>query len=1202
MGAELGRISGPLLANNLVRFGIDLQFETDLLYLDVHNQRIGIKTSTPNYPLEVNGTIGTTNLIVDTQFQVPSFYISTNVIQNTLDKIYISPASGGNISATAVTTDNIKVTDRLITNYVSGSSLEINPTGKLSIVSNRVNVNADLHVTGNVTYDGTIIFGDSNTDNVTFAADINSSIIPDVANTYDLGTITPSVGFPSGKRWNNLYTPVVTTTNIVTAAITANNINLIARPGKIIYVSVNGNDTNYGDHAHSTFASIKKALSVATSGDKIFIFPGTYTEIFPLTVPQGVTVQGASIRSTIIQPTLATNSNDAFLLNGDTTVEMLTITNFFYNSSANTGYSFRFAPNYKAINKSPYIANVTVITIGSVTSATDLRGFNSGDAGSGAYADGSVADPTGTMIPTMLFFAVTFITPNQDAVTALNGVRVEWLNSFTYFARRGIYLKNGALGRASQGVVYGAEMRSINSANVYGTYGAVADGNQCLAYLIGHNWGYIGSGGDSTNDAHLVVQANEVAEYNDGHIYFDSTDQVGDVRIGNVFYVNAETGNVAFDAQSINILSGGNIVLESATSTTRIDSLAVSTGNIKIYDNNITSTSGPVNIKANYGANTTYLNTNVGITGSLTVTSNASIYGNTYFGDATTDLISINAYLTQNINPNVTNSLYLGSNTKRWNTLYNTLLDVDGITRISGNTITTLTTDTDLQLIAAGSGTIRIPSNNIRIDNSLTVNNNLIINGTSTIKALTVVGTTTLVGDLNQTGNSYITGLFSNNNIQITGNSYFQVPNIRIFDNTISNQDVGSNLTFTANGIAGVKIEKLTFTDSTISNTWISPTIFTQKDIVLTPNGTGNLVIDSTKTLKIPAGNNTNRTITAVGNIRYNNSYNRYEGYVPAGLISFNQMYSSDSSNSSYITNATKFTATVQSVAAVIDEYTITVLDPAGLVVGYKVVNGPGVTTNARIIDITGSVVTLDLPNTGSFTGFILFGDSTLSFASISALQIGQTVTGTGIQTGTTVISWTNTSITLSKPISALILSGTAITFGAVSTTFITPELTPGAGDNTIRFGINGMVKATVTSTAFSTNTWNVSNVNLSGNSINNLTTENVYLAPSSGVTNINSVFFEDSNIINNTSNAITLDTTGQGYVKFGGTGAVVFPLGDSSQRRLNPELGELRYNTEIGFLEVYNATDWIPALGTSGAASAETIQETMDLWSLILG
>ena len=47
---------------------------------------------------------------------------------------------------------------------------------------------------------------------------------------------------------------------------------------------------------------------------------------------------------------------------------------------------------------------------------------------------------------------------------------------------------------------------------------------------------------------------------------------------------------------------------------------------------------------------------------------------------------------------------------------------------------------------------------------------------------------------------------------------------------------------------------------------------------------------------------------------------------------------------------------------------------------------------------------------------------------------------------------------------------------------------------------------------------------------------------------------------------------------------------------------GETRFNNEIGYLEVYNSTDWIPALGTSGAASEETIQETMNLWSLILG
>ena len=42
----VGRISGPLLAKNLLRDGVNLAFETDLLYLDVVSGRIGINTST----------------------------------------------------------------------------------------------------------------------------------------------------------------------------------------------------------------------------------------------------------------------------------------------------------------------------------------------------------------------------------------------------------------------------------------------------------------------------------------------------------------------------------------------------------------------------------------------------------------------------------------------------------------------------------------------------------------------------------------------------------------------------------------------------------------------------------------------------------------------------------------------------------------------------------------------------------------------------------------------------------------------------------------------------------------------------------------------------------------------------------------------------------------------------------------------------
>ena len=61
----VGRITGPLLASNLLRDGVNLAVETNLLYLDVTNGRIGIKTSAPQYDLDVNGTIHATKLIVD---------------------------------------------------------------------------------------------------------------------------------------------------------------------------------------------------------------------------------------------------------------------------------------------------------------------------------------------------------------------------------------------------------------------------------------------------------------------------------------------------------------------------------------------------------------------------------------------------------------------------------------------------------------------------------------------------------------------------------------------------------------------------------------------------------------------------------------------------------------------------------------------------------------------------------------------------------------------------------------------------------------------------------------------------------------------------------------------------------------------------------------------------------------------------------
>ena len=78
--------------------------------------------------------------------------------------------------------------------------------GDLFVHSN-VDVRGNLQVDGTLTVDGVVNFkagssgsvtlGDANTDNVVFNADVNSNIIPNTDNTYDLGT--------SSQEWRHLY-------------------------------------------------------------------------------------------------------------------------------------------------------------------------------------------------------------------------------------------------------------------------------------------------------------------------------------------------------------------------------------------------------------------------------------------------------------------------------------------------------------------------------------------------------------------------------------------------------------------------------------------------------------------------------------------------------------------------------------------------------------------------------------------------------------------------------------------------------------------------------------------------------------------------------------------------------------------------------------------------------------------------------------
>jgi len=1259
MGAELGRISGPLLSADLLRNGVDLAFETDLLYLDVNNGRIGVRTDAPTRPLLVNDTINTTNLIADTSVTVDDFIFSTNRIQHQNGIIYISPnpALDPKILTTKVGTLNLRVSDQLIENITNNSNIELSPNGSglVNFYSDTVNVNGDLHATGNITWDGDVVIGNADTDNVIFNSDINSNIVPDITDTYDLGT--------SLKRWNKLYVDNVEADSINMSGVTVNNIDLLTLTGNTIYVSTNGFDTNVGEHYSNPVRTIKHALSIASPNDEIIIFPGTYVEEFPLTVPQGVSVRGTGIRSVTIEPTVGTNNKDCFLLNGDSTVQYLTIQNFFHDSVNNTGYAFRFANNFKTVLRSPYIYNVTVITKGSVTSLADPLGFNQGDAGGGAYLDGSVADSTSTVPPTGLFFATTFITPNQDGITALNGVRVEWLNSFTYYAKRGIYLKQGSLGRASQGTIFGAEMRSINSANVYGTYGAVADGADTLGYLIGHNFGYIGSGANTLNDRTTVVQANEVVELNNGEIYYDSMDHKGDYRVGDIFYVNQETGEVSFDAQSIDLGAQGNITLESPTSTTVINKDYVQTGNIRFAGNTILSLAGPVNVSAFSGS--TYLNTDVFVTGNTSITGNTIVKGTVYLGNNPLDLITIAPDLTQNIVPKTTNTYTLGTDNgidpKRWDDLFTGRLDIDGVTEIDSNTIKTIAANTDLIINAGGTGIVEITASDVEITQNLKVSTTTNLVDTNIGTVLTPADIVQ-IGDTNQVGNTLRTGDTNMSGyLDVSGStSEIQLEDISIIDNVITTTDSNNDLILSATGslvkvldsdveitnnldVFGVGnfnsivgVDTVVADDFTISSVYINDNYITtlgvDQNLILQANGTGKVLVP---TNDVDVANNLTITdqLTVSGTTNLKNTEINDTTTIIGDIDQTGNLYIIGDFNNNNIKIVSPSYFEVPNIRI---EGTVIRTTSLNTDLNFSAA-GTGGVSFAKQLKITNNVISnifdtndialsfnnllstedgqLLLTENGDFYLADLKGDRDLS------IIFEPNGTGNAIINSNKAIAipYGNNSNALLESVGEIRQNSTTkryegwTPFGVVSftdiydtdgNTFIRAEEYPGFNNNILEFSVNGSLRATISSTSVNSNTLQADNVRISSSTISNAVPANNLEITSNGTgtVNINSVLFKDSTIENTTNDPFVLASTGPGYVKFSGTGAVVFPSGTELERRLLPELGELRFNSDRGLMEIYDGTGWISTSGASSAATEEEIQAETNLWAFILG
>lgn len=387
-----------------------------------------------------------------------------------------------------------------------------------------------------------------------------------------------------------------------------------ASVANVLYVSKSGNDTsNDGRSMDRTFLTIAKALTVATSGTTIFVKSGDYTEVNPLVVPAGVSIVGDNLRTTTVRP--ATTNQDIFHVNNG-----CYITGFTFRSHISPAAAIAF-PTAGAGNivTSPYVQNCSSIT----TTGTGMRIDGSKATGlrsmvADAFTQINVGGIGIHLLNNGYAQLVSIFTVFCDiGILCESGGQCSVTNSNSSFGNYGLKA-NGVSDLLYSGTVSSNVERTLDSVIINNLserprYGdAVKFGNHGYHYTVinssplvsntstvtldiglntpvyasntaqfyqrslitssGHTFEYVGSGIDVATAlpylGGIPIQANEVVEDDDGRgtVFYTSTDQMGDFRVGNELVFNRASGTITgdtFDRSLFAVLTPYILAIES---------------------------------------------------------------------------------------------------------------------------------------------------------------------------------------------------------------------------------------------------------------------------------------------------------------------------------------------------------------------------------------------------------------------------------------------------------------------------------------------------------------------------------------------------------------------------------------------------------------------------------------------------------------
>ena len=242
-------------------------------------------------------------------------------------------------------------------------------------ISDTVQIDGNLTVDGDTTIKGNLTLGDAATDNVSFGADVDSDIIPNTDDTYNLGS--------SDQQWKDLYVNGV-----------ANIDSLVADTADIDGGTIDG--TVIGGNSAA-------AITGTTITANNFVIGNADIGETELEILDGATINTAEL-NILDGDTLATNTTladaDRVVVNDNGTMVQVALTDFetYFESALDT------------------LSNVT--TVGTLDSGSITSNFGSIDVGSSSIDGGTITADSG--------FSGNLtgdVTGNADTATALETAR-----------------------------------------------------------------------------------------------------------------------------------------------------------------------------------------------------------------------------------------------------------------------------------------------------------------------------------------------------------------------------------------------------------------------------------------------------------------------------------------------------------------------------------------------------------------------------------------------------------------------------------------------------------------------------------------------------------------------------------------------------------------------------------------------------------